>query len=73
MVEHGGSHETDRQVALLVSKGGMSSSTVADEVTNRQIAPTILRALGLDPQDLQAVRKENTHVLPGSWTGGRLA
>jgi hypothetical protein len=29
-----------------------------------QVAPTILRALGLDPSALDAVRSEGTHVLP---------
>jgi hypothetical protein len=28
-------------------------------------APTILGLLGLNPRDLQAVRIEHTHVLPG--------
>jgi hypothetical protein len=30
-----------------------------------QIAPTILKALGLNPFDLQAVQKEHTQLLPG--------
>jgi hypothetical protein len=34
-------------------------------VETTQIAPTILRLLGLDPDDLQAVRIEHTRVLPG--------
>ena len=29
-----------------------------------QIAPTILRALGLDPEALDGVRLEGTHSLP---------
>jgi hypothetical protein len=29
------------------------------------VAPTILRLLGLDPRDLEAVREEGTPVLPG--------
>jgi hypothetical protein len=33
-------------------------------VLTTQIAPTILRLLGLNPQDLQAVRIEHTAVLP---------
>jgi hypothetical protein len=33
-------------------------------VTTAQIAPTILKVLGLDPNDLEAVRAENTPVLP---------
>ncbi len=35
-------------------------------VSNRSpVAPTILKALGLDPHSLQAVRLEHTPVLPG--------
>jgi hypothetical protein len=31
---------------------------------NQQVAPTILRILGLDPNALDAVRKEQISVLP---------
>jgi hypothetical protein len=34
-------------------------------VRTRQVAPTILAALGLDPDELQAVRREGTASLPG--------
>jgi hypothetical protein len=34
-------------------------------VTTTQVAPTILRALDLDPDALDAVRKEGTKALPG--------
>jgi hypothetical protein len=34
-------------------------------VTTAQVAPTILRALGLDPQLLRSVLVEKTQVLPG--------
>ncbi len=34
-------------------------------VGTTRIAPTILKALGLDPDSLQAVRMEHTVVLPG--------
>jgi hypothetical protein len=37
---------------------------VKSAVSNQQVAPTIIRALGLDPNDLQAVRQEQIHVLP---------
>jgi hypothetical protein len=30
-----------------------------------QVAPTILKALGLDPDKLVAVQREGTKVLPG--------
>jgi arylsulfatase A-like enzyme len=34
-------------------------------VETTQVAPTILKALGLDASKLQAVRIEGTQVLPG--------
>ena len=37
---------------------------VKDAVTNQQVAPTIVMALGLDPMTLQAVKAEGTKVLP---------
>lgn len=39
--------------------------TVASPVETTQIAPTILKLLGLNTHDLQAVRIEHTRVLPG--------
>ena len=35
------------------------------EVGTLQVAPTILKALGLDPRKLDGVRLEGTGVLPG--------
>ena len=39
-------------------------------VETKQVAPTILRILGLDPNKLDAVQKEGTAVLPGLSFGG---
>jgi hypothetical protein len=39
-------------------------------VETKQVAPTILRVLGLDPNKLDAVQKEGTAVLPGLSFGG---
>jgi hypothetical protein len=50
---------------MLVSNPGFSPSTVTSPVETAQIAPTILAELGLDPQQLEAVQKEGTQVLPG--------
>jgi hypothetical protein len=36
-------------------------------VETRQVAPTILALLGLDPNQLDAVRQQGTRVLPGLW------
>jgi hypothetical protein len=48
-----------------VSLPGLGSGqTVSTVVGTTQVAPTILRALGLDPKLLQAVTQENTAVLP---------
>ncbi|HEX8108600.1 MAG TPA: hypothetical protein VF516_12790 [Kofleriaceae bacterium] len=35
----------------------------------RQVAPTILRALDLDPAELQAMRRDGTPVLPRLFVG----
>jgi arylsulfatase A-like enzyme len=63
--EHGGGTLDDTNVALLVSNPHLRHRTVAKHVATKQVAPTILRALGLDPDELQSVRKEGTRVLPG--------
>jgi hypothetical protein len=64
IAEHGGFHEDDRHVALLVSNPGLPATTVAGRVATTQIAPTILAALGLDPRSLDAVRADGTRMLP---------
>jgi hypothetical protein len=63
--EHGGFAHDDTNVILLVSNPFISASTVTTPVQTKQVAPTILKALGLNPRSLKAVRLENTPVLPG--------
>ncbi len=65
VAEHGGGTLDDTSVALLVSHPGLHHQTVKGHVWTKQVAPTILRALGLDPDALQAVAKEHTQILPG--------
>jgi hypothetical protein len=65
LAEHGGLALNDRNVALLISSPGIAPAVRADNVETRQVAPTILRALGLNANDLQSVRHETTRVLPG--------
>jgi hypothetical protein len=65
LAEHGGADPQDRNVPLVVSgraTGPGISSGATVETT--QIAPTILRLLGLSPLALQAVRTEGTKSLP---------
>jgi Type I phosphodiesterase / nucleotide pyrophosphatase len=66
IAEHGGDDAQDRHVPLIVFAPGMHPGTVGAPVRTTQIAPTILRLLGLDPRELQAVRIEGTKVLPQS-------
>ncbi|HEX3444675.1 MAG TPA: alkaline phosphatase family protein, partial [Chthoniobacterales bacterium] len=64
IAEHGGNHLEDRNVPILVSwRGANGGTAVTAPVETTQIAPTILELLGLDPDDLQAVRIEGTQPL----------
>jgi hypothetical protein len=66
VAEHGGDNPADRDVPLLVyAPDSITASRSPHYVENTQIAPTILKLLGLDPNKLQAVREEGTKVLPG--------
>jgi hypothetical protein len=67
--EHGGFNEDDIHTALLVSLEGLDQAVVKSAVLNQQVAPTIIKALGLNPQDLEAVRKEQIPVLPFLFKG----
>jgi hypothetical protein len=63
--EHGGFAWDDTNVMLLVSSPEIEARTVNSFVETAQVAPTILKMLGLDPKALDAVRLEGTPVLPG--------
>ncbi len=62
--EHGGFGHDDTNVVLLVSNPNIVPHVVSSAVEAGQIAPTILKALGLNPRSLDAVRVEGTPVLP---------
>ena len=65
IAEHGGDGPQDRDVALVVSGGEVDGGvTNTSSVETTQIAPTILRLLGLDPQALKSVKIEGTRALP---------
>jgi arylsulfatase A-like enzyme len=65
LAEHGGFSHDDTNVIMLLSSPSFSSKTVTTPVETAQIAPTILAALGFDPEKLIAVQKEGTPALPG--------
>jgi hypothetical protein len=64
LAEHGGFSHDDTNVVLLFANPGFEPRTITVPVETVQIAPTILKALGLDPRKLDAVHKEGTAVLP---------
>jgi hypothetical protein len=65
IAEHGGANPLDRAVPLVVSGAGVEGRGLrGGTVETTQIAPTILRLLGLDPASLRSVRTEHTRVLP---------
>jgi hypothetical protein len=64
IAEHGGANWNDRNVALLLSSPALSAMNVPALVQTTQVAPTILRALGYDETELQAVKIEGTQDLP---------
>jgi hypothetical protein len=64
--EHGGFAHDDTSVMLLLSHAGFRPRSVSAEVGTVQVAPTILKALDIDPAELDAVRVEGTGVLPGA-------
>jgi hypothetical protein len=63
--EHGGYAWDDTNVMLLVSNPRIEGRTLHAFVETAQVAPTILKILGLDPNRLDGVREEGTPVLPG--------
>ena len=64
IAEHGGVADDDRHVAMLVSAPGLRGAIVDDLVQTTQIAPTILRFLGVSVHELEAVKREGTKALP---------
>jgi hypothetical protein len=69
--DHGGFGHDDTNVVMLVANPSFTPRKVSNTVTTAQVAPTILRALGLNPQALDAVQAEGTPVL--SEVGAELA
>lgn len=62
--EHGGDHTEDRNVPILLTFPGAPGGTaVTKPVETTQVAPTVLKLLGLNPHELEAVRIEGTQSL----------
>jgi len=68
--EHGGFSFGDTNVGLIVSNPALHARVVKTTVTTSQVAPSILKALGIDPSELQAIRHEGTEVLPLLFSDG---
>lgn len=65
--DHGGFAHDDTNVVLLVANPCSAPQTVASPTATAQVAPAVVKALGLDPNLLDAVRAEGTAVLPEVW------
>ena len=68
--EHGGFSFGDTNVGLIISNPDLQAHTIKTPVSTSQVAASILKALGIDPKELQAVRKEGTAVLPFLFSNG---
>ncbi len=69
LVDHGSGSAEDTHVPLVVVDPGYPTGvTLSCPVSLRQVAPTILKALGLKPKSLDAVRLEGTKNLPDDAT-----
>jgi len=64
VMEHGGFAHDDVNVMLLLSNPAFRPHTVFSEVGTLQVGPTILKALGLNPSQLDGVRLDGTGALP---------
>jgi hypothetical protein len=68
--EHGGFSFGDTNVGLIVSNPELHARVVKTPVATSQVAASILKALRIDPNELQAVRREGTQVLPFLFSNG---
>jgi len=64
IADHGGFAHDDTNVVMMVAHPGFKAMTVSAVTSTAQVAPTIVKALGLSPGALDAVRAEGTAVLP---------
>ena len=64
LAEHGGFAHDDTNVIMLLSNPSFTSRAIYSSVDTAQVAPTILKVLGLNPNLLQGVQMEGTQALP---------
>ncbi|HEY0803110.1 MAG TPA: alkaline phosphatase family protein [Steroidobacteraceae bacterium] len=64
IAEHGGFSFGDTNVGLIVSNRALDVKVVKTPVLSSQVAATILKSLGIEPTELQSVKKEGISVLP---------
>jgi len=62
---HGGMSDDETHVALLISGAQLSGRTDKTPVPTTQLAPLLLRALGMEKFDLNALHQEHSPALPG--------
>jgi hypothetical protein len=62
--EHGGFSYGDTNVGLIVSNPSFQAKVLKTPVSTSQVAPTVLRALKLNPNALKSVQIEKTAELP---------
>lgn len=65
LASHGGTLDEDTHVALLVSGSQLTGRSDPTYVPTTQLAPLLLRALGMEKFDLDALHKEHSPALPG--------
>ena len=65
LASHGGMQDEDTHIALLISGAQLTGRIDKTWVPTSQVAPLLLRALGIEKFDLQALHREHTPALPG--------
>lgn len=64
IAEHGGDNEDDAHTVLLVARKGTIPLETKTPVTNFQVAPSIIKVLGLNLNNLDAYRYQKVQPLP---------
>ncbi|HVO78974.1 MAG TPA: alkaline phosphatase family protein [Candidatus Bathyarchaeia archaeon] len=64
IAEHGGDNEDDVHTVLIVARKGTLPIETKTPVTNYQVAPSIVRVLGLNLNNLDAYKYQNVQPLP---------